>query len=834
MTNYKFIFRSDSILNCQLILPAETAYSSLHELAKIGLFHFKDLNSQIAIFKRKYASDIKNCDKINTRIDFIKKQLTDNLMTWEITKNDSFEQLQFFPKDLSKIDSILDKTQHQLMESEYHIESLMKSYQEMVEMRHVLNYLDDKNFIDDDFNEINDIDSPMYCLNRTVGVVTTKSFHSMQMIIWRISRGNVFIRHQEISMVDNINRYKQENEQKSAFIIFYQGDILKDKIANICQAFKANLYNIPQSINDRNAMLPKIVSQIHEIQNIIDQSINHKLQILSNVLPNINTYSEMVNMAKYIFYHLNMCNYDSVRQCLIAEGWCPETAFEIIQDSINVHMSCKNDSIAPSLIYVLETSSNQYYPTYNSITDNMYMKSFQNILDSYGYAKYKEINPAIYTITTFPFLFSIMFGDLGHGLILLIIAFLLIKMKLPSKLHESEVFKLIYDGRYLILLMGFYSIYAGIIFNDLFSLSFNLFTSSWSLNSNRMENTRTRNPVYLNPYESYQGIPYFFGIDPIWHLSTNKLSLLNSFKMKFSIIIAFFHMLFGIVLNYYNFKYFNDQDSIYFRFIPELVFILSTIGYIVFLIFFKWIFCSINQTHPIGNIILSFIGMYLEPHSIPEDIRWFFHGQHHIQRFLFSLTIISATVLLVGKPLYYYMKSELKKNTLFRKNKSLSYKRYNVDEFESESCNILISNAEPDVYSSRNSKDEFHMDIEDFVYQIVHTIEFCLGCISNTASYLRLWALSLAHNQLSNVLWNMLLRPFLTMQENSLTNGVLLTVAFGVWAAFTVGILIFMEGLSAFLHTLRLHWVEFQNKFYSGTGINFHPFSYKDICDNKL
>ena len=125
------------------------------------------------------------------------------------------------------------------------------------------------------------------------------------------------------------------------------------------------------------------------------------------------------------------------------------------------------------------------------------------------------------------------------------------------------------------------------------------------------------------------------------------------------------------------------------------------------------------------------------------------------------------------------------------------------------------------LHELRNDGDHGHSFADLFIHSMIETIEYALGTVSNTASYLRLWALSLAHSQLSAVFLMLTLQTALKSG-----NHIALFFAWYPFMGVTFVLIMLVDMIECFLHTLRLHWVEFMNKFFEGAGVPFKQYDF--------
>jgi V-type H+-transporting ATPase subunit a len=280
-------------------------------------------------------------------------------------------------------------------------------------------------------------------------------------------------------------------------------------------------------------------------------------------------------------------------------------------------------------------------------------------------------------------------------------------------------------------------------------------------------------------------------------------------------------MSFAICLNVFNHIYYKRKAFVWLEFLPQILFMESIFGYLIFCIMYKW---SVNwweldaDGHHIHNappnLLNMLIYMFLTPGKVnPEE--QLFNGQGAVQAILLLVAVACVPWMWFAKPFY------LKREASQHHYETVAHDETDMDD--EEHAGGASNEVDDD-----EEEEEFDFS-EEMIHQTIHTIEFCLECISNTASYLRLWALSLAHAQLSSVLWDMTLKLWFPMSGAIAVIG--LVVGFSMWFVLTIGILLCMEGLSAFLHALRLMWVEFDGKFYNGDGIAFEPFTFASVLE---
>ncbi|KAL3597390.1 hypothetical protein D5086_009027 [Populus alba] len=802
------LFRSEAMQLVQLIIPIESAHHTVSYIGDLGHVQFKDLNADKSPFQRTYAAQIKKFGEMARKLRFFKEQMEKAGVT-PSTKPMTQTEI-----DVDDLEVKLGEFEAELVEMNTNNEKLQRSYNELVEYKLVLNKAG--GFFSSAFSsataqqkeiesqqtgeesldtpllqdrEISIESSKQVKLGFITGLVSKEKSMLFERIIFRATRGNVYTRQAAVEepVIDPVSGEKVE---KNVFVVFYSGEKAKTKILKICEVFGANRYSFTEDFGKQVQMISEVSGRLAELRTAIDAGLLQKSKLLQTIGDQFVQWNTLARKEKSIYHTMNMLSLDVTKKCLVAEGWSPVFATNLIQDALQRAAFDSNSQVG-TIFQVLHTSESP--PTY--FHTNKFTSAFQDIVDAYGVAKYQEANPGVYTIVTFPFLFAVMFGDWGHGICLLLAALVfIIREKKLSGQKLGDITEMTFGGRYVILMMALFSIYTGIIYNEFFSVPFELFApSAYACRDLSCRDATTVGLIKARP-------TYPFGVDPVWHGSRSELPFLNSLKMKMSILIGVTQMNLGIILSYFNAAYFRNSLNVWFQFIPQIIFLNSLFGYLSLLIILKW--CTGSQ----ADLYHVMIYMFLSPTDELGENQ-LFPRQKTVQLVLLLLALVSVPWMLLPKPFLLKMQHQARQGESYMPLQSTE-----------ESLQLEANH-------DSHGHEEFEFS-EVFVHQMIHTIEFVLGAVSNTASYLRLWALSLAHSELSSVFYEKVL--LLAWGYNNI---IILAVGAIVFIFVTVGVLLVMETLSAFLHALRLHWVEFQNKFYEGDGYKFYPFSFASVND---
>jgi len=646
--------------------------------------------------------------------------------------------------------------------------------------------------------------------------------------LFRATRGNTFTHFQQIAVA--MQDPKSDKEvHKAAFVIYYQDhrtggntSAMTERIHKICNAFGVNTYRWPTNHEAAQQMLASLSTQVDEQSRLLKAHESYLMSEATELLASPRAGSDSLIEEWRLFCIKEKSVYATLNlfeghMNLRANCWYPAEDEDQIRAMLIQAGNGEHGQSSAMLVSDRGPLTKKTPPTY--IRKNEFTGCFQELIDTYGLPRYQEANPMLFTLVTFPFLFGVMYGDIGHGA-LLFLSGLWCVWNADSIKHSVPA---LYTARYILCMMGFFGMYAGFMYNDFFSVGFNLFGSRWSpVHGGADDNVEHFQPAYdvLNTGAAGTVGPYPWGLDPAWHGSTNELLFLNSLKMKVSVILGVVQMIVGLLLRWANAA--NERSAVDFfcECVPMMIFMICFFGYMDYMILYKWVTPLANPP----SIINSLICMAMNQ----PDIAPMFNP--NIPKMLMVVTLLTVPWMLIPKPMILLMRHRAEVRQTGQRRQQGRGGDDNSNSLGGRGSSAARGDEEGGKLMVAEDHEQFEFG-EVMIHQIIETIEYVLGTVSHTASYLRLWALSLAHQQLSLVFFQKTIAAGMTVSFPG--NAIVLYIMFAAWFAITLAVLMGMDVLECFLHTLRLHWVEFQSKFYKADGYKFEPYRHRALLEKQ-
>lgn len=368
------------------------------------------------------------------------------------------------------------------------------------------------------------------------------------------------------------------------------------------------------------------------------------------------------------------------------EGWIPTAKVSPV--TVHLKKTCDDEVI-------IKSWASKNGPT--RLHNPKSVAIFQKLTVGFGIPKSDEVDPTVLWLITYPIFFGFMFGDVGNGIVVIIISSIIYMYKRRGLVISDTayggmggVFNMVIQGSGLLIFSGASALVVGFLYGTVFG--------------------------NLEWFRVLTGLP-----GPLWFEPFDNIRLM----LRLSITIGVIHIMSGLILDIFNKAYVKD---------------------------------------------------YRELISGPLVWLWFYSA--------FGITLLQYGLRF---PDY-----------LFNPANS-------VDIFMRMGIPLIAMLA-------LKAWAEGPMGL-------MHAFESLLASLSHTISYVRILAMKLIEDVFYHLFNGVLV--FFTAWA-TLAGDV---IGYTLFGALTIVLIFILETAFVFMQSLRLHWVEWFLKFYSGSGTEFKPYA---------
>ncbi|NOT05339.1 MAG: hypothetical protein HOP27_12140 [Anaerolineales bacterium] len=385
------MFFPKAMTEIELIVPSKDLLAVTRVLSGYGVFHQTDSNNYAGVA----TGSASTWQEQAAAYSMLERRLQTVLQALGIDEGQpplaDFDAM----VDLEKMRPLVEQIEEDVKQSSDHLTSERKHLEQLESTLHQLEPVADINL------DISSLRNSRY-LYSLIGVIPAANVDRLQTSLARVPNVFLTLRSDLAKPVvwlagTKANSDVLERAARSAYLDpLSLPDGYSGTPAKIIESLRKTIEETQQKISELKVILAKFAeSRKQELRNLLWQA--HTSRVLSDAI----------------------VRYGQLRHTYVVTGWVTLADME----SLTQRLKQASKEI---LIETTPTSRSGHQPNVPvALVTNRWLRPIQMLVGQYGHPSYGELDPTLLMAFTFPFLFGAMFGDLGQGLVLLILGILI-------------------------------------------------------------------------------------------------------------------------------------------------------------------------------------------------------------------------------------------------------------------------------------------------------------------------------------------------------------------------------------------------------------------------